>query len=88
MTKGLALGSSVLLGGLVDVKGSTAAVGTLPEFANTNAILQGLTVDVADQSQQKSMIEFLIQGFGFEILRQRINGPVEETVRQMYDDGT
>ena len=63
-----------------NVRPSVAAVGSLPEFADTNAILQGLTVNVADPSQQKSMIEFLTQGFGFEVLRQRINGPIEETV--------
>lgn len=79
--QGLTLSSAILAGGAIDVELSEAAVGSLPEFAGTNAILQGLTVNVADQSQQKSMIEFMTQGFGFEILRQRINGPIEETVR-------
>lgn len=79
--QGLTLSSAILAGGAIDVEHSEAAVGSLPEFAGTNAILQGLTVNVADQSQQKSMIEFMTQGFGFEILRQRINGPIEETVR-------
>jgi len=73
------LAGTSLLGGPL-VPSAQAAVGTLPEFQNTNAILQGLTVNVADPSQQKSMVEFLVNGFGFEVLRQRINGPIEETV--------
>lgn len=79
VVQGIAVGSSVLVAGAVDVNPSLAAVGTLPEFSDSNAVLQGLTVNVADQSQQKSMIEFLVQGFGFEVLRQRINGSIEET---------
>lgn len=58
---------------------STAAVGTLPELADTNAIVNGLTVNVADASQQQAMIDFLIGAFDFEVLRQRIQGSVEET---------
>lgn len=77
----LGLGTAALAAGKL-VPPAVAAVGSLPEFADTNAILQGLTVNVADPSQQKSMIEFLIQGFGFQVLRQRINGPIEETVRK------
>lgn len=79
LVQGLALGGSLLVGGGIQVEDSLAAVGTLPEFNEANAILQGLTVNVADQAQQKSMIEFLVQGFGFKVLRQRINGPIEET---------
>jgi hypothetical protein len=56
-----------------------AAVGTLPEFADTNAIVNGLTINVADASQQQAMIEFLIGAFSFNVLRQRIQGSVEET---------
>ena len=59
---------------------SSAAVGTLPEFAETNAIVNGLTINVADASQQKAMIDFLIGAFSFEVQRQRIQGSVEETV--------
>lgn len=79
VAQSIAVGGSLLVAGAVDVNPSSAAVGTLPEFSDSNAILQGLTVNVADQSQQKSMIEFLVQGFGFEVLRQRITGPIEET---------
>ena len=78
--QGLTVGSALLAGGAIHVQDSSAAVGTLPEFSETNAILQGLTVNVADQSQQKSMVEFLINGLGFKVLRQRIRGPIEETV--------
>lgn len=59
---------------------SSAAVGTLPEFADTNAIVNGLTINVADASQQKAMIDFLIGAFSFDVQRQRIQGSVEETV--------
>jgi hypothetical protein len=58
-----------------------AEVGTLPEFSDTNAVLQGLTVNVADESQQEAMINFLINGFDFKVLRKRIRNTVEETVR-------
>ena len=59
---------------------AVAAVGSLPEFRETNAILQGITVNVADKSQQDAMIDFLVNGFNFKILRKRINDPVEDTV--------
>ena len=36
-----------------------AAVGSLPDFADSNAILQGLTVKVADPAQDKAMVSFL-----------------------------
>jgi hypothetical protein len=58
---------------------SQARVGTLPEFIDTNAILHGITVRVADQSQQQAMIKFLEDGFDCEVLRKRIIGSVEET---------
>ena len=58
-----------------------AAVGTLPEFADTNAIIQGVTVNVADKSQQDAMINFLTGAFDFQVLRKRIQGSVEDTVR-------
>lgn len=58
---------------------SNAEVGSLPEFADTNAIINGLTINVADASQQQAMIDFLIGAFSFEVRRQRIQGSVEET---------
>ncbi len=73
--------ATMLVGGIVgspDV--SNAAVGSLPEFSDTNAILQGLTINVADPSQQKSMIDFLKNGFQFKILRRRQIGSVTDTV--------
>lgn len=56
-----------------------AAVGSLPEYANTNAILQGITIVVADQSQQDAMIAFLQDGFGAQILRKRRQGVLANT---------
>jgi hypothetical protein len=58
---------------------ASAEVGTLPELADTNAILQGITVNVADISQQNATISFLQDGFDFKILRTRRRGTVEET---------
>lgn len=58
-----------------------ADVGTLPELKGAPAILQGITVSVADESQQNSMIRFLVEGFLFKVLRQRTVGTVTDTVR-------
>lgn len=46
-----------------------AAVGTLPELQDTNAVLQGITVRVTDPAQQKQMIAFLQDAFDMDILR-------------------
>ena len=46
-----------------------AAVGTLPELQDANAVLQGLTIKVTDPSQQKQMISFLQDAFEMEVLR-------------------
>ena len=67
------------------VQSANAAVGTLPEFESTNAILQGITVNVADKSQQDAMITFLTNGFDFKVLRKRIQGSIEDTVRVLID---
>ncbi|KAL7578304.1 hypothetical protein ACA910_012715 [Epithemia clementina (nom. ined.)] len=72
---GLALGTGLLL---ASPAGSGAAVGQLPEFSDTNAILQGITVRVADKSQQDAMVSFLSEAFDFDVFRQRIIGGVEE----------
>eukprot|EP00978_Attheya_sp_CCMP212_P001791 scaffold3695_cov54-Attheya_sp.AAC.2 len=60
---------------------SLAAMGSLPELSdpNTNAILQGVTVSVADLSQQEAMIQFLTQGFSFQILRQQTTDSITDT---------
>mmetsp|Transcript_43665 Transcript_43665/g.105884 ORF Transcript_43665/g.105884 Transcript_43665/m.105884 type:complete len:412 (+) Transcript_43665:236-1471(+) len=71
--------SSLIMDGSINVSPSVAAVGTLPEYADTNAVIQGLTVNVADSSQQEQMIAFLTNGFDFQVLRKRIRGSVEET---------
>lgn len=65
----------VLLGGQ---QPTIAEVGTLPELQDANLIVQGVTIRVADKSQQAAMIKFLQDGFDFKILRRRINGSVEE----------
>lgn len=57
---------------------ATASVGSLPEFQDTNVIVQGMTVRVADKSQQDAMVSFLADSFDFEIQRQRIRNNVEE----------
>ena len=81
-----AMTAPLLIGGLrIQSQPANAAVGTLPEFADTNAILQGLTITVADQSQQDAMIKFLENGFEFTVTRKRIQqvqgGQIEDTVR-------
>eukprot|EP00980_Cylindrotheca_fusiformis_P006525 scaffold1384_cov116-Cylindrotheca_fusiformis.AAC.3 len=68
---------SFLLGG--SANSAHAAVGTLPEFGDSNAIIQGITLNVADKSQEEAMIRFLENGFNFQILRKRIRESVEET---------
>ena len=82
--KKASLATGMLLSSFLTPESSQAAVGTLPEFSNTNAILQGLTINVADQSQEDAMIAFLRDAFDFEVLRQRKGGPVTETVRSHF----
>ena len=80
MAKTAALASlSFLPAAIGSPASSSAAVGTLPEFSDTNAIINGLTVNVADASQQQAMIDFLTGAFDFVVQRQRIQGTVEET---------
>lgn len=55
-----------------------ASLGTLPELSTTNAILQGLTVNIADQSQLDAMVAFLESSFSMKVLRQRVTGSVTE----------
>ena len=76
-------GSLMSVGSLPSV--SNAAVGTLPEFEDTNAILQGVTINVADKAQQDNMIAFLVNGFDFQVLRKRIKDSVEETVGLLFE---
>jgi hypothetical protein len=75
--------SSCAAGLIISPQEAPATVGTLPEFGNTNAIIQGITVNVADKSQQDAMIDFLVNGFNFKVLRKRIADPVEDTVSQL-----
>ena len=41
--------------------------------------LQGITIRVADPSQEKAMIAFLEDGFDCRVLRKRIRGSLTET---------
>lgn len=65
---------------VLNIRNANAAVGDLPEFSDANAVLQGLTLDVSDSTQQKDMVEFLRDGFSFKVLRQRKVGSITETV--------
>lgn len=64
----------------MSVEKTNAIVGSLPEFSDTNGVLQGITIDVADLTQQEEMTKFLRDGFGFKVLRQRKVQSVTETV--------
>lgn len=62
---------------------ANAAIGTLPEFSDTNAILQSITIDVTDKTQYDETIDFFKKSFdGCKVLRQRNNsgGGVKDTV--------
>ncbi len=58
---------------------ANAAVGSLPEFSDTNAVLTGMTVNVADKTQQEDMIAFLENGFGMKKVNQSTKGSVTDT---------
>lgn len=61
-----------------------AALGTLPELSDTNVVVQGITVRVAEPSQRDAMITFLQNGFGMSILRQRKVGSTVEDIWMGY----
>ena len=66
---------------------ANAAIGTLPEFSDTNAILQSITIDVTDKTQYDETIDFFTKSFdGCKVLRQRNNsgGGVKDTVCFIY----
>lgn len=63
------LASLATVGALSRPDDANAAMGTLPELQDTNAVLQGLTIKVTDPSQQKQMISFLQDAFDMEVLR-------------------
>jgi hypothetical protein len=50
---------------------NAAGLGTLPEFANTNAILQSITIDCDNIVQYEDTLNFFIYSFDMKILRQR-----------------
>ena len=66
------LSSSLLAGGSTSSMIANAAMGTLPEFEDTNAIFQGITVDVTDKAQYEETIQFFTNGFdGMKVLREQ-----------------
>jgi len=58
---------------------ANAMVGSLPEYSDSNSVLQGITVQVSDPFQQDEMIAFLQDGFGMTKVRQRTQGSVTDT---------
>lgn len=72
------LASYALVNAAMPMNKANAAVGTIPEFSDTNTVLQGLTVDVADRSQFDEMIAFTVDGFGGKILRQSKSGSISD----------
>lgn len=69
-TSAILSSSSVLLTSKASI--ANAAMGTLPEFQDTNAIFQGVTIDVTDQSQYDETIQFFTNAFdGMTVLRER-----------------
>jgi len=58
-------------------------LGTLPEFADVNAVLQSLTIDVTDKQQYDDTIAFFTSAFdGMKVMRQRNNsgGGIKDAV--------
>jgi hypothetical protein len=49
---------------------NAAGLGTLPEFAYTNAILQSITIDCDNIVQYEDTLNFFIYSFDMKILRQ------------------
>jgi hypothetical protein len=50
---------------------AAGGLGTLPEFANINAILQSITIDCDNIGQYMDTLNFFIYSFDMKILRQR-----------------
>ena len=77
--------SAVLSAVLSVSKSAEAAVGTLKEFSDTNAIFQSVTIDVTDKKQFEDTIAFFLNGFdGCKVLRERGGnggGVVKDAVR-------
>ncbi len=80
------LSTSLLAGGSPSSIIANAAMGTLPEFADTNAIFQGITIDVTDKAQYEETIQFFTNGFdGMKVLRERggDGGGIRDTVSRI-----
>lgn len=74
--KSMSVFGGVLVGVGTD---SNAAVGSLYEYGDANAVVQGITINVADFNQQESMIKFLQDSFDFKVLRRRRVGTITDT---------
>ena len=71
-TSAAILSSSLLTTGGGRSTIANAAVGNLPEFEDTNAIFQGVTIDVTDKAQYEETIQFFTNSFdGMTVLRER-----------------
>eukprot|EP00580_Thalassiosira_gravida_P014310 CAMPEP_0201682160 /NCGR_PEP_ID=MMETSP0494-20130426/51481_1 /ASSEMBLY_ACC=CAM_ASM_000839 /TAXON_ID=420259 /ORGANISM="Thalassiosira gravida, Strain GMp14c1" /LENGTH=436 /DNA_ID=CAMNT_0048165917 /DNA_START=27 /DNA_END=1337 /DNA_ORIENTATION=+ len=71
---------------------ANAALGTLPELSDANAIVQSLTIDVTDKDQYAQTLQFFLDGFdGMKVLRERTGGgggAVKDTwLGQFFLDG-
>ena len=77
-------GSGILSSSISNNAANAAMLGSLPEYQDTNAILQGITIDVADESQYEETIQFFLNSFdGMKVLRERQQqqqGGVRDTV--------
>ena len=69
-------------------KDANAAIGTLPEFSDTDAIFQSITIDVTDKQQYDDTINFFTNGFeGCKVIRERGEsggGVVKDTVSTFH----
>lgn len=67
--------AAALTAAAVPPRRANAALGTLPEFSDANAIVQSLTINVTDRTQYDETIEFFTSAFdGMKVLRQRNAG--------------
>jgi hypothetical protein len=79
--------ASTIASSLLFPNKANAAVGSLPEFRDTNAILQSITINAIDKSQFDDTIAFFTGGAfeGMKVLRER-NTPVASAAMSGIDD--
>ena len=61
------------------IANAAAGLGTLPEFANIDAILQSVTIDCDDIRQYEDTLNFFMYSFDMKIMRQRSTTSVATT---------